>query len=72
MINYVMPDYKAVDKDFLDHWRVFNGKNWVHGFKEKEKAIAFAKENGGTQIAFYKKIHGKPAFVSVERVELDE
>lgn len=68
MITYLEPDYEAVSKRFIDHWRVFNGENWVHGFKEKSKAIQFAKKNGGTRIAFFKKIKGKDAFVNVERV----
>ena len=69
LITYLKPDYEAVDKEFLNRWRVFNGENRVHGFDDKEKAIEFARKNGGTRVAFFKKIKGKDAFVNVEKVE---
>ena len=69
MIIYLEPDYQAVEKEFIDHWRVFNGENWVHGFKRKADAIEFAKRNGGSRVAFLKKISGRMAFVNVEKVE---
>ena len=72
MINYLEPDHEAVEESQLNRWRVFNGRDWVHGFKGKQKAIDFAKRNGGTRIAFGKKVDGKVVYVSPERVDLDD
>ena len=72
MITYLEPDFNAVEESQLNRWRVFNGHDWVHGFNEKEKAIEFAKRNGGTRIAFCKKVDGKVVYVSPERVDLDD
>lgn len=72
MITYLEPDFNAVEESQLNRWRVFNGQDWVHGFDEKEKAIDFAKRNGGTRIAFCKKVDGKVVYVSPERVDLDD
>lgn len=69
MINYLEPDHEAVEESQLDHWRVFNGQDWVHGFKDKQKAIDFAKKNGGTRIAFCKKLQGRIVYVSPERID---
>lgn len=68
MITYLEPDFNAVEESQLNRWRVFNGQDWVHGFQDKEKAIDFAKKNGGTRIAFCKKIKGKVVYTSPERV----
>lgn len=72
MITYLEPGFNAVEESQLNRWRVFNGQDWVHGFDEKEKAIDFAKRNGGTRIAFCKKVDGKVVYVSPERVDLDD
>lgn len=69
MITYVEPDFNAVEESQSDRWRVFNGQDWVHGFEDKDKAIAFAKKNGGTRIAFCKKLNGKMVYVSPMRVK---
>lgn len=72
MINYLEPNHEAVEESQLNRWRVFNGSDWVHGFREKEKAIEFAKRNGGTRIAFCKKVDDKVVYVNPERVGLDD
>lgn len=51
LITYLEPDALAIEKDWVDYWRVHNGKEFVHGFKTKEKAIRFGKENGGIAVA---------------------
>lgn len=68
MVTYLEPDFNAVDESQLNRWRVFNGENWVHGFDDKERAIDFAKRNGGTRVAYCKKIQGKVSYVSPMRV----
>lgn len=68
LVTFERPNHKLVEESQFDRWRVFNGQDWVHGFKEKEKAIAFAKKNGGTRIAFCKKLNGKIVYVSPMRV----
>lgn len=72
MVTYLEPDYNAVEESHLNRWRVFNGQDWVHGFEDKEKAIEFAKRNGGTRIAFCKKIKDKVHYVNAMRVETNE
>lgn len=62
-------DYTAIEESHLNRWRVFNGQNWAHGFDDKQKAIDFAKKNGGTRVAFCKKIDGKVVYVSPMRVD---
>lgn len=71
LIDIKEGDYVAVEKSLLDRWGVWDGENWAHGFKTKEKAIEFAKRVGGTRIAFRKKINGKLHYVSAQRVELE-
>lgn len=72
LITYMRPNHKAVEESHVDKWRVFNGENWVHGFEAKEHAIEFAREMGGTRIAFCKRIDGNIVYVSPERVEQGE
>ena len=72
LITTLRPDLSAVEESQLNRWRVFNGQDWVHGFREKEKAIYFAKRNGGTRIAFCKKVNGQTVYVSPERVETND
>lgn len=67
-----LDDYKAVEESQLNRWRVFNGQNWTHGFDDKQNAVRFAKKNGGTRVAFCKKIQGKTRYINVMRVEVDE
>lgn len=68
MVTYVEPDHEEVSRSHADKWRIFNGTNWTHGFDEKEEAIKFAKEMGGTRIAFCKLINDKVHYVSPEKV----
>ena len=68
MVTYLEPDFNAVDESQLNRWRVFNGENWVHGFDDKERAIEFAKRNGGTRVSCCKKIRGKVSYVSPMQV----
>lgn len=68
-ITYLEPDYNAVEESQLDRWRVFNGQDWVHGFEQKGQALAFAKRNGGTRIAFCKEINGQVHYVNPMRVK---
>lgn len=72
LITVLPPNRELVEESHINRWRVFNGIDWVHGFDDKQEAIKFAKKNGGTRIAFFKKIHGKIRCVNPERVELDE
>lgn len=68
MVTYLEPDFNAVDESQLNRWRVFNGENWVHGFDDKERAIDFAKRNGGTRVAYCKKVQREVCYVSPMRV----
>lgn len=68
LVTIERPDPNAVEQSQLNRWRVFNGQDWVHGFDEKEKAIDFAKRNGGTRVAYCKKIQEKVSYVSPMRV----
>ena len=69
LVTIERPDPNAVEQSQLNRWRVFNGQDWVHGFKDKQKAIDFAKKNGGTRIAFCKKLQGRIVYVSPERID---
>ena len=50
-ITYLEPDALAIEKDWVDYWRVHNGEEFVNGFKTKEEAKSFAIKNNGTAIA---------------------
>lgn len=50
-ITYLEPDAAAIEKDFVDHWRIHNGEEFVGGFRNKEAAREFAERNNGTAIA---------------------
>ena len=72
LVDIEYDDFIKVEESQINCWRVFNGENWVHGFDDKERAIDFAKRNGGTRVAFCKKIQGKVHYVSAEKVDLVE
>ena len=72
MINYLEPDHEAVEESQLDHWRVFNGTDWVHGFIDKEKAIKFARKNNGAFVAFCKKVDGQTVYTSLIKLREEQ
>lgn len=72
LIKVIEEDIAAVESSQLDRWRVWDGENWAHGFKTKERAIEFAEKVGGTRVAFCKLINKKVHYVSAEKVELNE
>lgn len=69
MIDYVEPNVLAIEKDFINHWRVWNGEDFAHGFKEKRRAIEFAKINGSNLIAYCQFHNGSVVYTHREEIK---
>lgn len=68
MITYLEPDVIAVEKDWVDYWRVHNGTEFTHGFKTKEEAREFGIENNGTAIALCTLSNGTYVYTKREMI----
>lgn len=68
LVTYLEPDVLAIEKDWVDYWRVYNGKDFVHGFKTKEEARDFGVKNGGSAIGLCTLANGTYVYTKVERI----